>query len=49
MCTVSPGFWVFLTDVVDPERAALEAGCEGFSKLMNLSHESFENQALPLI
>lgn len=49
MCTVSPGFLIFLTDVVDPEEAVLEAGGKGFSKLMNLSQESFENRALPII
>lgn len=48
MCTVSLGFLIFLTDVVDPEGAVLEAGWEGFSKLMNLSQESFEDQALPI-
>lgn len=48
MCTVSLGFLIFLTDVVDPEGAVLESGWEGFSKLVNLSPESFEDQALPI-
>lgn len=42
-------FLVFLTDAALLERTVIGAGWEGFSKLMNLSKESFENQAFPVI